>query len=334
MTETVCLSLDEATALAVRALEGADVGASNAQSTARALVAAEADGQKGHGLSRVPSYALQARVGKVAGHAIPLLERAAPAAVRIDGGLGFAYPALDMAIEALVPLARVNAIAAAVIRRSHHFGQAGAHAERLAEQGLIALVFGNSPKGMAFWGAARPRTGTNPIAFASPLPAQPPLVIDLALSQVARGRIVAAQQAGQSIPEGWAVDAEGQPTTDPALALKGAMLPIGGAKGSALALMVEILSAALAGAAFGWEASSLFDDQGGPPDLGQTLVALDPQALSGGAFMARMGALLAAIDEDDGARLPGTRRLAARAKAMAEGVRIPAGLHTEILTLT
>jgi (2R)-3-sulfolactate dehydrogenase (NADP+) len=330
---TVRLTLDEARALAMRALEASGVDHANAASTARALVAAEADGQKGHGLSRVPSYALQARCGKVDGRARPVLERAGPAAVRIDGGLGFAYPALDQAIEALVPLARANTVAAAVIRRSHHFGQAGAHAERLAEQGLIALVFGNSPKGMAFWGAARPRTGTNPIAFASPLPGQPPLVIDLALSQVARGRIVAAQQAGETIPEGWAVDAEGRPTTDPAAALKGAMLPIGGAKGSALALMVEILSAALAGAAFGWEASSLFDDQGGPPDLGQTLLALDPQALSGGAFMSRMGALIAAIDEDDGARLPGTRRLTARAKAAEEGVVIPAALHAEIVGL-
>ncbi|WP_158915642.1 Ldh family oxidoreductase [Caulobacter sp. S45] len=333
MTDTAHLTLDEAQALAVRALQSAGVDAANAASTARALVAAEADGQKGHGLSRVPSYALQARVGKVDGHARPTLERAAPAAVRIDGALGFAYPALDMAIEALVPLARTNAIAAAVIRRSHHFGQAGAHAERLAEQGLIALVFGNSPKGMAFWGAAKPRMGTNPIAFASPLPDQPPLVIDLALAQAARGRILAAQQAGHSIPEGWAVDAQGQPTTDPNAALKGAMLPIGGAKGSALALMVEILSAALAGAAFGWEASSLFDDQGGPPDLGQTLLALDPEALSGGAFMSRMAAMVAAIDEDDGARLPGTRRLTARAKAKAEGLVIPAVLHAEIVAL-
>jgi (2R)-3-sulfolactate dehydrogenase (NADP+) len=333
MIQTIRLTLDEARALAARALETAGVAPAAAASTARALVAAEADGQGGHGLSRVPSYVLQVKAGKVDGQARPTLARAAPAAVRIDGAHGFAYPALDLAIEALVPLARSQAIAAAVVRRSHHFGQAGAHAERLAEQGLIALVFGNSPKAMAFHGARPARLGTNPIAFASPLPGQPPLVIDLALSQAARGRIVAAEKAGRAIPEGWAVDAEGQPTTDPSAALKGALLPIGGAKGSALALMVEVLSAALAGAAFGWEASSLFDDQGGPPDLGQTLVALDPEALSGGAFLARMGAMLEAIEADDGARLPGTRRLDARARAAAEGVAIPTALHAEIVGL-
>src|SRR5690606_2376488 len=130
---------------------------------------------------------------------------------------------------------------------------------------LVALMVGNSPKAMAFWGGRKPMIGTNPIAFAAPMPDMPPLVIDLALSQVARGRIVSAKDAGKSIPEGWAVDSEGNPTTDPAAALAGSLLPVGGAKGAALALMVEILAAALTGSSFGFEASSLFEGEGPAP---------------------------------------------------------------------
>lgn len=252
----------EAEALVTRVFVACRTSPGNARATARALVAAQTDGQAGHGLTRVPSYAAQARSGKVDGHATPALERVSPAAVRIDAGLGFAYPAIDLALATLEENARETAVAAAAIHRSHHFGQAGAHAERLAERGLVALVFGNSPKGIAPWGGREAVYGTNPIAFAAPLAGRAPLVIDLAMSRVARGRIAAAGQRGETIPGDWAFDAEGRATTDPAAAMAGSLAPIGGAKGAALALMVEILSAALTGAQFGFEASSLFDADG------------------------------------------------------------------------
>lgn len=327
------LSLADAESLATAALVASRTSPANAAPTARALVAAEADGQKGHGLSRIPSYAAQAVAGKVDGFATPTLEQTAPAAVAVDGGLGFAYPAIALALKTLTPLTRETGIAVAAIRRSHHFGQAGAHAETLAREGLVALVFGNAPKAMPFWGGKAPRLGTNPIAFACPAPTGDPLVIDLAMSVAARGKIMAAEQSGQPIPEGWAVDADGRTTTDAAAAMKGAMLPIGGAKGSALALMVEILAAALTGSAFGWEASSLFDDKGGAPNLGHTLIAIDPDRLSGGRFLARMGALIGAMDEEDGVRLPGLTRLDHRREAAEYGLSIPAKLHAEILAL-
>jgi (2R)-3-sulfolactate dehydrogenase (NADP+) len=335
MSEPVRLALAEAEELACGALVASRTSPDNARATARALVAAEADGQGGHGLSRVPSYALQARAGKVDGHAIPRLEQVAGAAVRVDGGFGFAYPAIDLAITALAPMAREHGIAVAAIHRSHHFGQAGAHAERLAERGLVAIVLGNSPKAMAFWGGRRPALGTNPLAFAAPLPGgTDPLVIDLAMSVAARGKIVAAEKAGKSIPPDWAVDADGQPTTDPKAALGGALLPIGGAKGGALALMIEIMAAALTGSAYGWEASSFFDDKGGPPNMGHVLIALDPLRLSAGGYDERMATLLEAIAAEPGARLPGTRRLANRRRAAAEGVVVAAALHAEIRALT
>ena len=334
MAEPARLSLAEAEALATDALVASRTSLANARPTARALVAAEADGQGGHGLSRVPSYALQSRAGKVRGDAQPSVARVAGAALRVDAGFGFAYPAIDLALDSLAPLAHEQGVAVAAVHRSHHFGQAGAHAERLAGRGLVAIVLGNSPRAMAFWGGRRPMLGTNPLAFAAPLPGgEPPLVIDLALSVAARGRIVAAEKAGKPIPGDWAVDAEGQPTTDPKAALAGALLPIGGAKGGALALMVEILAAAVTGSAYGWEASSFFDDRGGPPDMGHVLIALDPARLSAGSYESRMAALLEAIAAEPGARLPGTRRLANRQRAAAEGVAIPAALYDEIREL-
>jgi len=333
MPQTVTLRLGAAQQLAQETLVACGVSAGNALSTARALVRAEADGQVGHGMSRVPSYAAQARSGKVYGNAVPLPSTVATAVVRIDGGLGFAYPAIDLAIERLVAMAPVSGIAAAAVHRSHHFGQAGAHVERLAERGLVAMLFGNSPKGMAFWGGKEPMLGTNPIAFAAPLPGAAPLVIDLALARVARVKIMAAGKRGERIPEGWALDDQGQPTTDPAAALGGSMLPIGAAKGAALAIMVELLSAALTGSHFGWEASSVLDAEGPPPELGQTLIAMAPELFSNATFADRMRTFAAAVENTTGARLPGLSRLANRARAEREGLTLPVALVQEITAL-
>ena len=327
------LTLAEAEVLAAAALRAQGASEAAARATARALVAAEADGQAAHGLSRVPAYAAQARSGKVKGDAVPAATRVAPGVLRIDAGLGFAYPAIDLAIAELVPLTRSQGIAAAALHRSHHFGQVGAHAERLAEAGLVALVFGNTPKAMAFYGGRRAMLGTNPLAFAAPVADAAPLVVDLALSVAARGKIVAAQKAGKSIPSDWAVDRDGHPTTDPTAALAGTLSPIGGAKGGALALMVEILGAALTAGAFGWEASSFFDAEGAPPDMGHLFIAIDPGPTSGGAFAARMATLAAAMAEESEVRLPGSRRLAARARAQAEGLSVPPALLAEIRAL-
>lgn len=335
MTTAIRLTLAEAETLAFTALRANGASDAAARSTACALVAAEADGQAAHGLSRVPAYALQARSGKVRGEAVPRLSNPAPAIIRVDAGLGFAYPAIDAAIAALIPLAKSQGIAAAAIHHSHHFGQVGAHAERLAAAGLVALIFGNTPKAMAFHGGRRAMLGTNPLAFAVPLgTTKAPLVIDLALSVAARGKIVAAQKAGKEIPEGWAVDAEGNPTTDPSAALAGTLSPIGGAKGGALALMVEILGAALTAGAFGWEATSFFDAEGKSPDMGHLFIAIDPGPTSDGAFAARISTLLSAMTEEPEVRLPGVRRLAARARAQQDGIEIPAALHAEIIALS
>ena len=166
------LTLGEAESLVARALIRCRTSEANAICVARALVAAEADGLKGHGLSRTPSYAAQAKVGKVDGFAVPKVERARPGAAAIDAADGFAFPAIDAALALLPAMAREAGIASAAIRRSHHCGAAGHPVERLAGQGLVALMFANTPAAIAPWGGAKAVFGTNPIAFACPLPAR------------------------------------------------------------------------------------------------------------------------------------------------------------------
>jgi (2R)-3-sulfolactate dehydrogenase (NADP+) len=324
------LSLAEAQEIVACALVRCATSKTNAAIVARALVAAEADGLKGHGLSRVPSYAAQAKAGKVVGRATPVVARPKPAVVAVDAGHGFAFPALDAAVTALPEVARAQGVAVAPIRRSHHAGAAGHPVERLAEAGLVALLFANTPAAIAPWGGSRGLFGTNPIAFACPLPGRAPIVVDLSLSKVARGNILAAKQHGERIPEGWALDASGQPTTDPEAALAGTMVPLGDAKGTALALMVELLAAGLTGATYAADASSFLDAEGPPPGTGQLIIVLDPATLGGEGASARFAALAEAIEAQAEARLPGARRLENRARAATEGLAVADSLVAEI----
>jgi (2R)-3-sulfolactate dehydrogenase (NADP+) len=294
----------------------------NARSVAAALVAAEADGQAGHGVSRLSYYADQALSGKVDGLAVPRVEETAAAAVCVDARDGFAYPAIDLGFDRILPMVEKTGIAALGISGSHHFGMAGTHVESLAEHGLLALAFSNSPAAIAPWGGSRALFGTNPVAMACPRAEGAPLVIDLSLSKVARGKINVAAAKGEPIPEGWALDKEGRPTTDAAAAMAGTMLPAGGIKGALLVLMVEILAAALTGSNFGYEASSFFDADGPPPRIGQLFIVVRPECLSGNSFTGRVEELLGAITEQPGARLPGMSRLHAREQARKLGVEV------------
>jgi (2R)-3-sulfolactate dehydrogenase (NADP+) len=325
------LTIAEAQDLAGRTLERCRTSADNARCVALALVAAEADGLKGHGLSRLPSYAAQAKVGKVDGFAVPRASRPRTGAAIIDAGHGFAYPAIALAETILPEMARAAGIACAGITRSHHCGAAGHPVERLAEAGLVAMLFANTPGAIAPWGGAKAVFGTNPIAFACPLPGGAPIVVDLSLSKVARGNILAARQKGERIPEGWALDSSGAPTTDPEAALAGTMLPLGDAKGTALALMVELLAAGLTGANYAAEASSFLDAEGPPPGTGQLIIAFDPDAFDRG--VPHFGRLAEMIEAQPGARLPGSRRLATRAKAQRDGLAVSDALLAEIAAL-
>ena len=331
---TVTLSLEALRDLAHEILVSHDTSETNAAQVAAALASAEADGQKGHGASRIPSYAAQSKSGKVKGHANPKLSKVAPAALRVDARSGFAFPALNLAVEAVTELGKQTGIAAVAVANSHHSGVAAHHVEPIANAGLIGISFGNGPQGIAPWGGNKGLFGTNPIAFAAPRREGPPLVIDMSLSKVARGKVNAAAQNGESIPEGWAVDKDGNSTTDPKEALAGTMLPMGDAKGAQLVLMVEILSAALSASQFGYEASSFFTGEGDPPNIGQFLIAIDPGPLSRKLFTDRIEALLQSILDQPGTRLPGARRLQLRESAVRDGVELPQGLYDTLESLS
>lgn len=322
--------IERAMALARRALEASGVSPPIAQSVSHALIAAELDGIPSHGLSRIPYYTEQVASGKVEGAVEPRITRTG-AVVRVDAATGFAFPAIDRGLGPLVESARESGIAALSISNSHHFGVAGHHVEAMARQGLVALGFGNSPAAIAPWGGRVPLFGTDPIAFAAPRVNEDPLVIDLSVSTVARGKIMMAQNRGDPIPDDWALDSSGRPTKDAAAAMAGSMRPIGDAKGASLALMVELLTAGLGDSAFGYEASSLFSAHGTPPRLGQLFLAMDPSFFAAGtAFSERMEALLSAMLAQDGVRLPGARRLAARAGRKAT-LMLDDGVYAELL---
>jgi (2R)-3-sulfolactate dehydrogenase (NADP+) len=308
--------------LAVKALIHHNSDPENAQKVADALVAAEIDGLGGHGLSRLPSYCAQSASGKVNGFAVPVASQVAAAAIQVDAQYGFAYPAMELAIDKLGALAPETGVAVAAVTNSHHCGAAGYHVEKLAKKGLVGLLFANTPKAIAPWGGQKGLFGTNPIAFAVPRKDKDPMVIDLALSKVARGKIMVAKRDNKPIPEGWALDAAGQPTTDPVAALSGTMVPMGDAKGAALVLMVEILSAALTASNFGFEASSFFEAEGASPGVGQLLLAFAPNPLAGEQFFARVEYLFEEILSQNETRLPGERRLALRKKAAEEGLHL------------
>lgn len=318
MTEQI-ITLAAAEARAAEILVAHNTAPGAAASVARALVLAQADGMGGHGLMRLATYAAQARAGKVDGHAVPSVTRPFPGVLKLDAGNGFAYPALDLAVEQLAALTPAQGIVMAGVSRSGHCGAMGLFAEALARRGLIAMMFANAPAAMAPWGGMRPLFGTNPIACAFPYRGDP-VLIDMSLSKVARGNVVAAKQKGVPIPLGWALDAQGNPTTDAQAALDGTMIPAGDAKGAALAMMVEALAAGATGASFAFNASSFLDAQGPAPATGQMLLAMSPEAAGGS--LAHLNTLFDAIAAEPGARLPGQRRFATRRLSQQNGITV------------
>jgi (2R)-3-sulfolactate dehydrogenase (NADP+) len=315
-----------------RALAAAGANDTMARLTAHALVQADLQGLASHGVTRVPAYAAHLRNGRADGSAEPQVLREHGAVLLIDARKGLAYPACQLAVQRGIALARQQGVAFAAIANSHHFGAAAHHLQPVAQAGMVGLALGNAPAAMPAWGGKRPLFGTNPIAAAFPRPGHDPLLIDLSLSAVARGKLVVAAREGRSIPPGWALDAQGQPTTDPKAGLAGSMVPAGGVKGTMLALMVDLLVATLTGSHFGFEADSLLDDEGRPPRLGQVFLIIDPAALAGGAvYASRIECLVQTMLEEEGVRLPGAQRLARQREATT--VELPDALWHKLQAL-
>ena len=328
------IELDRLTALVAGELRRAGANEAMAQTTAKALVLAEAQGLGSHGLSRVGQYTTHLRNGRANGAAVPMVARRKGGAVLVDAQEGLAFAACELAVHEAIEAAKTNGVAFAGVIRSHHCGVVVDHLRAVAQAGMVGIGFANSPAAMPAAGGRHPIFGTNPVAAVFPRRGHFPLMMDLSLSEVARGKLMVAAKEGRAIPEGWALDAQGNPTTDPKAGMAGSMLPFGSGpnsspKGAMLALMVELLVTAVIGANFGYEASSFFVDEGNRPGLGQAFIVIDPGALAGnGQFLDRVEVLVAEMLKDDGVRLPGARREALRLKAVAEGLDVPDAMQT------
>lgn len=328
------LPISEIQALAQRAFTHCGVSDLQAQPTIKALLLAESQGLASHGLSRVPMYLAHVKHGRVDPKAAPSIKKESASTALIDAKDGFAFPACELAVNCAMQKALQTGIGLGAVTNSHHFGVAGNHLLPLAAKGLIGLGFGNSPSAMPAWGGKHAAFGTNPIAALFPRQNKTPVLIDLSLSEVARGKIMVAAKENKPIPQGWALDQNGQPTTDAKAALAGMMLPMGGVKGAMLALMVEVLVTSLTGAQFGAEADSFFVDAGNKPKLGQVFIAINPHALAGSdVYNERLAALLEFILQDPEVRIPGDRRVGLQAKAEKDGIDLPDALIDQIKNL-
>jgi (2R)-3-sulfolactate dehydrogenase (NADP+) len=318
--------------LARNALEKAGAHAGMASAAARHLVQAEEQGLPTHGMSRVPFYCSMLRNGRADGAAHPAVLSDRAAACLIDNRDGLPYVSVEWAVAEAIQRARRNGIAFAGIRNSAHVGVLGIHLLPVAEAGLVGLAFTNSPAAIPPWGGKKALFGTNPVAAVFPRQGKEPIVIDLALTTVVRGRIMMAMRKGERIPEGWALDRHGKPTTDPKEAIEhGSLFPIGGAKGAMLAMMFELICASLTGAAIGPEADSFFAEQGNKPRIGQAFIAIDPAALAGTEkFAERIETVVGAMLSDPEVRLPGMRRFAAAKAARSGGIEVPDDLLAQI----
>jgi (2R)-3-sulfolactate dehydrogenase (NADP+) len=327
-------TIAELDGVAERALRRAGASEPMARITAHALVAAEAQGLGSHGLARVAQYATHLANGRADGEAVAVIARERGGAVLVDARCGLAFPACALAVSEAIRRARELGVAFAGVTNSHHFGVAAWHLQPVAKAGLVGLAFGNSPAAMPPAGGRRARFGTNPIAAIFPRRDALPLAIDLSRSEVARGKVMVAAREGKPIPLGWALDRDGQPTTDAKAALDGSMLAMGGTKGAMLALVVELLVTSLTGAALGFEASSFFVDEGNCPRIGQAFLAIDPDALAGrDVYFERVETLVHAMLEDPGVRLPGVRRAELARAAAAHGIVISQALADQLRAL-
>lgn len=320
MTETVSVAIGTLEETACAALLAHGARAVNAAPVARAIARAEAEGNAVCGLFYLPHFCAQLASGKIDGAAVPKVE-AAGGVIRVDAATGFAHPAFETGLPALRAAAAAQGVAAMSIANSGNALALGHFVRPLAERGLIALAMSNAPASVAPPGGTARLFGTNPLAWAAPGPAGAPIVVDQSLSAVTKTEVLMRQAAGAALEPGWAQDAAGRPTTDAAAALAGSLLPAGGQKGANIALLVEILAAMLSGGALSIDASPLATPEGGPPRLGQFVLALDPARFDPG--YPRAIAAFAAAAGTAGARLPGAGR------APAETVEAPAALWRE-----
>ena len=331
---TVTLTLAEADALVLRVLTANGCNEANARAVTDVVMAAERDICHSHGVFRVPGYVASLRSGKVRGDAAPTARQIAPGVVRVEGDGGFAPLALQTGRQPLIDLARSQGIAALTITDIFHFSALWVEVEAIADQGLVGFAWTAASPMVAPAGGTRPLFGTNPMAFGWPRRDGPPMVFDQAAAAMARGDVMIHARDGKAVPPGTGIDADGNQTTDPAEILKGAQLPFGGHKGSAIALMIELLAGALIGEDLSFESGARDNKDGGPPHGGELMIAIDPANFGDpDGWMDHGERLFAKIADQPGARLPGARRHANRTHTPDTGIEVPEALYRTILDL-
>ncbi len=320
---TTQMSLEDIHALAKNTLMTQGCDAENASAVADIITKAEGDGCHSHGLMRLAGYAATLKSGKVNGKARPTITKLAPAVVQVNGHNGLAPLALAQGRSHLIDAAKTCGIAAMPLIGIHHFAALWTEVEPVAEEGLVAFACTSYKPAVIPAGGNKALYGTNPICFGWPRKDGPPMVFDQASSVMARGEVMLAAREGHALPEGVGVDEDGSPSTDPNAVLKGALLAFGGYKGSSIAMMVELLAGGLIGESFSFEAAARDNGDGGPPQGGEFMLAMDPSLFGDAAGWAdHAEKLFDKIKEQDGTRLPGARRHSNRNETSRSGVAV------------
>lgn len=334
------LDVEAALELTQRIFEAAGLPRADAAIVTDNLIQADLRGHSSHGLSRVKVYCDRIRAGMVATEPEIRLLSESPAAIHLDGGHGMGAVVASRAMKLCVEKARVSGIAIASVRAGTHFGIGAYYAMQAAAQGMIGFVCCNAPASMAPWGGVTPMLGTNPFCMAIPAGRHPTIVLDSSSSKVARGKINLAEIEDRPIPLGWAIDKEGQPTTDASEALAGSVLPFGEHKGYGIALMVDVLSGILSGAAFGAHLGALWDNADSHQNLGFFLQAINISAFRDVADFKRQ--IDAMIDEikaskrapgTDEILVPGELEFRSERYNRQHGIRVGAGVLRDLEAL-
>ena len=336
-SRTTTMTIAEVEDFAFRILRDNGLAAHQAGPIARAMAVTEAAGSQSHGLYRLIGYVGSIRSGRVNALAQPQFERIAGSFMRVDGDNGFAPAAHAVGVKALIDAAETNGIAALALTNCYHFSALWHDLDPIVSAGLACWAFTIGQCIVAPHGGTRRLMGTNPIAFGWPREDRRPFVFDFATSSVARGEIELMSRAGKTLPQGWGVDASGQPTLDPEAALAGALLPFGGYKGSALSMMVELLAGPMIGEPTSRQAAAFDNGDGGPPIGGELLIAMSPAVFNTGLaknWQLQAEGFFADARTQPGIRLPSDRRHAARQRSEADGISVPNTLLDELRKLS
>ena len=335
MSDTVTLTLQQAEQLSLDILTRNGFSDAHAAAITRSVLAAQRDECHSHGLYRILNCVEAARLNAIDPRAEPEIIDQAPAVVRINAHQGCSLLSMEQGLPLLVKKARTAGIALLGINNCFHFSALWSEVEALSSQGVVGIAMNPTHAFVAPAGGRRPLLGTNPFAFSWPRPGQTPYTFDFATSVVARGEIELHRRAGKQIPDHWAVDADGNPTTSPEEVLAGAMLTFGGHKGSALSTMIELLAGPLIGDLLGHETQAPTAEESGKPFHGELLIAIAPEVLLGDQAAQHLSHAERLFEEiiDQDARLPSQRRYAARERSLVNGVTIPEALYLELKAL-